>query len=68
MCLQGFPHNHTRDSMCPMIKGEEEKRLTTRGAVQVLKNWDSSCSSRCVTTSSAVNASYRFTCKIISNM
>lgn len=33
MCLQGFPHNHTRDSMCPIII----RRIGSRqGAVQVL--------------------------------
>lgn len=32
MCLQGFPQNHIRDSMCPIII-----RGSRAGAVQVLK-------------------------------
>ena len=32
MCLQGFPHNHIWDSMCPI-----KRRGSQPGAVQVLK-------------------------------
>lgn len=43
MCLQGFPQNYIRDSMCPIII-----RGSRPGAVQVLKT-DSS-GYRCVTS------------------